>query len=59
MRPDDLIILIGDRLIRSCKALGEELEMIDFEDPVTITVVRDKEFHELQMQYREGEEGTQ
>jgi S1-C subfamily serine protease len=50
IRPDDLIILLGDRLIQSCKSLRAELEYIDFEDPVTLTVLRGQEFLALPVQ---------
>ncbi len=40
IRPDDLVLLVGDRLVQSCKALTSELEYIDYEDPVKITVLR-------------------
>lgn len=50
IRPDDLIILLGDRLIQSCKSLRAELESIDYEDPVTLTVLRGQEFLALPVQ---------
>jgi len=56
IRPDDLILLVGDRLIQSCKALQEELGMIDFEDPVKLTVLRGQEFHEITVQYTAKQE---
>lgn len=40
VRPDDLILLLGERLIQSCKILASELEYVDYEDPVTLTVLR-------------------
>ena len=40
IRPDDLIELVGDRLIQSCKALRAELESIDRYDRVQLTVFR-------------------
>jgi serine protease Do len=40
LRPDDLILLLGERLIQSCKILVSELEYVDYEDPVTLTVLR-------------------
>lgn len=43
IRPDDLIVLVGDHLIRSCKVLRSELEYVDYADPVTITVLRAQE----------------
>jgi S1-C subfamily serine protease len=43
VRPDDLIVLSGDHLIQSCKALRADLEYIDFEDEVKLTVLRGQE----------------
>jgi S1-C subfamily serine protease len=50
MRPDDLILLLDDRLIQSCKALFTELETIDFEDPVSLVVLRGQELLTFDLQ---------
>lgn len=50
IQPDDLILLLDDRLIQSCKALRSELEYIDFEDPITLTVLRGQELFSLPLQ---------
>jgi serine protease Do len=42
VKPDDLILLLGDRLIQSIKDLRSELEFIDHEDEIKITVLRDQ-----------------
>ncbi len=42
--PDDLIVLANDRLIQSCKALRTELEYIDYEDAIKLTVLRGQEW---------------
>ena len=47
IRPDDLVVLLGDRLIQSCKALRAELEYIDYEDQITLTVLRAQELLEF------------
>lgn len=47
IRPDDLIVLVGERLIQSCKALRAELEMIDAADPLELTVIRGHELIKL------------
>jgi serine protease Do len=48
MRPDDLILFInGDRLIQSCNALEDELQYIDRDDEVRITVIRGQELLEF------------
>lgn len=58
IQPDDLILLLGERLIQSCKSLCDELEYIDFEDPITLTVLRRQDLVELTLQYsrENGEE---
>ncbi len=50
LRPDDLVLLLNDRLIRSCKSLREELEFIDFEDQIKLTVLRGQELLEVALQ---------
>lgn len=50
LQPDDLVVLVGDRLIQSCKALSEELQYIDIEDKVRLTVVRGQDMKEYVLQ---------
>lgn len=47
MKPDDLIILSDDRLVQSCKALAEEMEFVDYDDPIRLTVIRGQELLEF------------
>lgn len=47
LRSDDLILYVGDRLVPSCKALVSELELIDREDAVRLTVQRGQELFEF------------
>jgi S1-C subfamily serine protease len=47
IRADDLVLLVNDRLIRSCKSLRADLEYIDHEDPVKLTVLRGQELLEF------------
>ena len=54
LKPDDLILLVGDRLIQSCKDLKAELEYIDRLDPLRITVLRDQELIEVTLQAPES-----
>jgi serine protease Do len=54
IRPDDLVVLLGDRLVRSCKALGEELQYVDAEDGTKLTVLRAQTMQEFVL--RAGEE---
>jgi serine protease Do len=48
--PDDLILLVGNHLTQSCKALRKELEMIDRADAVKITILRGQELVEVTLQ---------
>ena len=54
MKPDDLIILSGDRLIPSCKALAKEMEFVDYEDPIRLTVIRGQELLEFTLRSAGG-----
>lgn len=47
VRPDDLVVLVGNHLTQSCKATRKELEMIDRDTPVKLTVLRGRELLEL------------
>ncbi len=50
MRPDDLIVLVNDRLIQTCKSLREELEYVDYEEQVIVTIFRGQELFEVALQ---------
>ena len=62
IRPDDLILLLGDRLIQSCKALASDLEYVDYEDAVKLTVLRGQELIEFSLRVgrrgQDAREGT-
>jgi serine protease Do len=47
LQPDDLIVLLGDRLVQSCKMLRADLEYVDALDSVIITVLRGQELMEF------------
>jgi len=49
IRPDDLVLLVNDRLIQSQKALRAELEYVDREDPVKLSVLRGHDLVELML----------
>jgi serine protease Do len=49
VRPDDLVVLLDDRPIQSCKSLAEELEYVDREDSVRLTLLRDGELLEVSL----------
>jgi len=59
LRPDDLVVLVGDRLIRSCKALNEALEHVDCEDPLNLTVQREQELVEFVLEASNEENSGQ
>ena len=49
--PDDLVLFVNDhRLIQSCKGFIEELQFIDRDDPVKLTVIRGQELVEFDLQ---------
>jgi serine protease Do len=50
LRADDLLMLVGDRLVASCKAVQTELGYIDFEDRVKVTALRGQELVEFVLQ---------
>ena len=47
LRPDDLVVLVNDRLTQSCKMLREELESMDRETAVRVSVMRGTELVEV------------
>jgi serine protease Do len=53
IRSDDLIVLMGDQLVQSCKFLRAGLDYIDFQDPVKLTILRGQDLIEVTLQ---GEE---
>jgi serine protease Do len=53
--PDDLVLLVGNRLTQSCKALQQELEAIDRGDPIKLTVLRGQELVDLTLPASEAE----
>lgn len=57
--PDDLVILVGDRLVPSCKALAAELQYIDSEAPVKLTVLRGQQTLEFVLQAESPEDAAQ
>jgi S1-C subfamily serine protease len=50
IQPDDLVVLVSDRLVQSCKTLRSELQYVDFEDKVRLTVLRADDMLELVLQ---------
>ncbi len=54
LKPDDLVVLVGDRLVPSCKALRGELEMIPVGDKVKVTVLRAQDMLQVVLEARDG-----
>jgi serine protease Do len=52
LKPDDLILFVDSRMVPSCKVLVEELGLVDRDDPVRLTVMRDQDLLELELQVR-------
>ncbi len=49
IQADDMVVLLNGRLIQSCKSLAAELKYVDYEDSVTLTVLRDGELVEVSL----------
>ncbi|MGD0654457.1 MAG: trypsin-like peptidase domain-containing protein [Thermoguttaceae bacterium] len=47
LKPDDLVVLLGDQLVQSCKLLRGDLEYVDAFDSVKITVLRGRDLMEF------------
>lgn len=47
LHPDDLIVLVNDRLVPSCKSLRDELARLEYEDSVKLTVLRPEGLQEF------------
>ena len=50
LRPDDLVLLVNDHVVGSCKLLLEELSFVDRLDAIRITVQRGQELIEVTLQ---------
>jgi serine protease Do len=50
VRPDDLIVLLGDQLVQSCKFLRADLEYLDYQDPVKFVLLRGQDLIEVTLQ---------
>ena len=49
IKPDDLIILLNDRLIHSCQMLQKELEFIEHDAEIKLTLLRGLELIEVKL----------
>jgi serine protease Do len=54
VRPDDLVILLGGRLVPSCQAVAAEIGAIDRADPVTLTLLRTGQLVEVRLEAAGG-----
>ncbi len=61
VRPDDLIVLFGDRLISSSASLREAFQYTDALDPVRLTLLRGQELIEMELEAarKENRDGKQ
>ncbi len=59
VQPDDLVLLLNDRLIQSCKALVADLEYIDHQDEVKLTVLREQELIDFDLRAAPNPEPAQ
>ena len=50
LRTDDLILYVDEHMVQSCKEFVRELEMIDKDDKITLTVRRDQELVTAELQ---------
>jgi serine protease Do len=55
IRPDDLILLLGDRLAQSCKTIAADLEYIDEDEEIKLTVLRGQDLIEATLHRDAGE----
>ena len=49
LRPDDLILFVGERLVQSCRDVVGELSWLDRQEEVALTVLRDGELVEMKL----------
>jgi S1-C subfamily serine protease len=50
VKPDDLILFVGERVVPSCKQLADELTFLDRLDPVKLTIQRGQDLVEISIQ---------
>src|SRR5207302_147534 len=49
IKPDDLVVFVGDNLIHSCKGFREELSRIERDSKLRIVLMRDQELVEVEI----------
>jgi len=50
IRPDDLVLFLGEHVVQSCRIFREQLGLIDRTDEITLTVQRGQELIEFRLQ---------
>ena len=55
LKPDDLIVYLGDSVVHSCKGFGEELARIERDSPLKLVVMRGQELVEVVIKPANGE----
>ena len=50
LKPDDLLLFVNGRLVQSCQALVSELEFIDRDEAVQLTLMRGQELIDVSLQ---------
>ncbi len=59
IRPDDLVVFVGDHLVHSCKGLREELAHIERDGKLRIVLLRGQELVEVEVNGQAQGEATQ
>jgi len=54
LRRDDLILYVGDTLLRTCKTVQEEFGFLDRADEVRVTVMRDQQLIQINLPASKG-----
>ncbi len=55
LKPDDLIVYLGDAIVHSCKGFGEELGRMERDSPLKLVVMRGQELVEVAIKVAAGE----
>ena len=50
LKPDDLVVFVGENLVHSCKGLRDELSRIERDSKVRLVVMRGQELVEVELQ---------
>ena len=50
LKPDDLVLFLGEHVIQSCRTLREQIGLIDRAEEVTLTIQRGQDVLEIKLQ---------